>query len=441
MSLLEKIFGKKKLHEIYVFHLENEEGHWYSEYCKNCEEYDGEYSNPEELYVGHYIHGKWKTISNHWKQKFGEYSPEEWIKMSKKDKAKLEITIRQEIGGTGNLIRPGSKRSLVLASGRSVESAGTVTNQIDSESHSITIIDNSSNKTAFDEVVKMFCDEILKKLGIKIISPKVFIFESQFKDNKVTKFIFPIPTKLSEEEKLLFDIVKKNVQLKIKGIKKYEGINLIGVKKMFINSSEIVNLWNIIKNDEHLCNFDGALFLNLQILFYTCEFDYDRFTDFAKQLDEYLNITKVDSKLDYNYLTKADYVDIKKRIIDAVDEVSGKIHNNLSGISKNQFQDVVKDMGKQGAIKLIYMRNYTWDIEDIKEPADLLKKFSGLMIFMQSTLKSEGEYKDFLIPTFELSTVVDFVSAYGCFATINDKTGLDDSIYRIAIPNRMKELS
>lgn len=301
---------------------------------------------------------------------------------------------------------------------------------IGNESHNVTITDQGYNKTAFNDVVKMYCDEIKKRLGIKI-SPKQFIFESPF-NNKLTKFVFPMPPGLSDEEKLHFDVVKKNVQLKIKGVKKYEKINLIGVRKIVIYSSEIANLVDIIKKDEQLHNFNGPLFLNLQIWFYTCVLDYDRFTDFAKQIDKYLDLIKVD------------YIDIKKRVIDAVDQASSNLHSEVSKeieMSKKRMQNIVVEMGKQGAVKLIYMRNYTWDINDIKKKQpDLLKKLSNLMKFMKSTLNSEGRHKDFLIPTFELSTDLDLVSAYGCFATVNNKTGLDGSIFRSEITNRMKVL-
>src|SRR5665648_162871 len=99
-----------------------------------------------------------------------------------------------------------------------------------SKSHSITISDNSSSKTAFDEVVKMFCDEILKQMGIKI-SPKEFVCESQFEDITTKKFTYPLPTNLSSKDKMLFDVVNKGIELKKKGVKNYEGINLIGVVK------------------------------------------------------------------------------------------------------------------------------------------------------------------------------------------------------------------
>ena len=302
--------------------------------------------------------------------------------------------------------------------------------EFDKESRSITISNYGTNKNAFNEVVKMFCDELEKQLNIKIDS-KEFIYEPPFKNQKIIKFTFPIPPNLTGEQGLLFDVIKKNVQLKIKGINRYKDIHLIGVKKLFIEYSEIKNMFNIINNDEQLRNFDGPLYLNLQLLFYTAIFDYERFTDFAKKIDKHLNLAKVD------------YVDIKRRVIDAVEEVTEDMHKSISKkteLSKKQLQNVISDMGKQGAVKLIYMRNYTWDIDDIKKKPAILEKFAHLMEFMQETLNSEGSHKDFLIPIFELSSDTDFVSAYGCFATINDKTGIDESVIRMQIPNRMKEL-
>jgi len=169
----------------------------------------------------------------------------------------------------------------------------------------------------------------------------------------------------------------------------------------------------------------------LQLLFYTAIFDYERFTDFAKKLDKHLSLSKID------------YVDVKNRVIDAVEEVTEGMHKDISKkteLSKKQLQNVVSDMGEQGAVKLIFMRNYTWDIDDLKKDTTILDKLDNLMEFMQETLNSEGPYKDFLIPIFELSSDIDYVSAYGCFATINNKTGLDESVIRIKIPERMKEL-
>jgi len=302
--------------------------------------------------------------------------------------------------------------------------------KFENESRSITITNYGTNKAAFNEVVKMFCDEFEKQISIKI-DQNDFIYEPPFKNQKIIKFTFPIPPNLSSEQGLLFDVIKKNVQLKIKGVKKYKDVHLIGVKRLFIEYPEIKNVLNIINSDEQLCNFDGPLFLNLQLLFYTAVFDYERFTDFSKKIDKHLNLTKVD------------YEDIKKRVIDAVEEVTEDMHKKISKkteLSKKQLQNVVYDMGKQGAIKLIYMRNYTWDIDDLKKNQTILEKLSSLMEFMQETLNSEGPHKDFLIPVFELSSDIDFVSACGCFATINDKTGIDESVIRMQIPNRMKEL-
>ena len=302
--------------------------------------------------------------------------------------------------------------------------------EFDKESRSITISNYGTNKTAFNEVVKMFCDELEKQLDIKINS-KEFLCEPPFKNQEIIKFTFPIPPNLTSEQGLLFDVIKKNVQLKIKGVNRYKNTHLIGVKKLFIEYPEIKNLFNIINNDEQLRNFDGPLYLNLQLLFYTAVFDYERFSDFAKKIDKHLNLDKVD------------YIDIKKRVIEAVEEVTEDMHQNISKkteLSKKQLQDVISDMGKQGAVKLIYMRNYTWDIDDLKKSPSILEKLSNLMEFMHETLNSEGAHKDFLIPIFELSSDIDFVSAYGCFATINDKTGIDGSVIRMQIPNRMKEL-
>src|SRR3989344_2484131 len=229
--------------------------------------------------------------------------------------------------------------------------------EFDKESRSITITNYGTNKAAFNEVVKMFCDEFEKQISIKI-DQNDFIYEPPFKNQKIIKFTFPIPPNLSSEQGLLFDVIKKNVQLKIKGVKKYKDVHLIGVKRLFIEYPEIKNVLNIINSDEQLCNFDGPLFLNLQLLFYTAVFDYERFTDFSKKIDKHLNLTKVD------------YEDIKKRVIDAVEEVTEDMHKKISKkteLSKKQLQNVVYDMGKQGAIKLIYMRNYTWDIDDLKK--------------------------------------------------------------------------
>ena len=178
-------------------------------------------------------------------------------------------------------------------------------NEFDTEARSITITNYGKNRTAFNEVVKMFCDELEKQLSIQI-NPKEFIYEPPFKNQKVLKFTFPIPSNLTSEQGLLFDVIKKNVQLKIKGEKKYKDIHLIGVKKLFIEYQDIKSLLKIIENDEQLYNFDGPLYLNLQLLFYTAVFDYSRFTDFAKKIDNHLNLSKVD------------YVDIKKRVTDFI---------------------------------------------------------------------------------------------------------------------------
>src|SRR3989338_2901798 len=62
----------------------------------------------------------------------------------------------------------------------------------DTESRSITITNYGTNKTAFNEVVNMFCEEIEKRIYIKI-NPNDFIYEPQFKNQKIIKFTFPIP--------------------------------------------------------------------------------------------------------------------------------------------------------------------------------------------------------------------------------------------------------
>lgn len=297
--------------------------------------------------------------------------------------------------------------------------------------HSITITSPATNKTAFNEVVNMFCDEVEEQTGVKINSND-FMEESPLKDVKIIKFTLPIPSNLCDDKGWLFDVIKKNTQLKIKGIKKYKSVQLIGVKKLYIESSEIKNFFNIIKNDEQLRNFDGPLYLNLQLLFYTVVFDYERFTNFTKQIDKYLNLPKID------------YVDVKKRIIDAVADVTERMYADVSKeteTSRKEIRDILSNLGKQGAIKLIFMRNFTWYVEDIKKNVSILDKFSKLMEFMQETLNSEGPHKDALIPIFELSTDLDYVSAHGCYATINDKTGLDESVILAKIPNKLKELS
>ena len=107
--------------------------------------------------------------------------------------------------------------------------------------HGITICDYGQNRKTFNEVVKMFSDELEKQLRIEINSEE-FIVQSPFRNTQFTKFTFPIPQDLPFESKLLFDLIKKNVQLKIKGVKKYKDINLIGVKKTFIDASKISNL-------------------------------------------------------------------------------------------------------------------------------------------------------------------------------------------------------
>ena len=131
----------------------------------------------------------------------------------------------------------------------------------DTESRSITITNYGTNKTAFNEVVNMFCEEIEKRIYIKI-NPNDFIYEPQFKNQKIIKFTFPIPPNLSSEQGLLFEVIKKNVQLKIKGIKKYKDVSLIGVKKLLIESSEIAKLFDITQ----LRQINRKVFLECLIL-------------------------------------------------------------------------------------------------------------------------------------------------------------------------------
>lgn len=303
-------------------------------------------------------------------------------------------------------------------------------NKSDYESYAITITYRGTNKAVFNEVVKMFCDEF-KKMGIKI-NPKSFISESELlKSMKIMKFTFPIPLKMPREMGLSIDNTKKNVQLKIKGVKKYKDISLVGVKKLFIPYSEIINLFDIINNPEVFGDFDGPLFLDAEFIFHTAVFDYKRFTDFAKKLDKHLNLQKVD------------YVDVKKRVIDAVEEIIDEMQKGLSKdekIDRNELKKVIFSIAKQGAIKLTYLRNYTWNIEDLEKNPSILEKLSNILEFMQITLNSEGHHKDFLIPTFVVSSELNFVCEHGCFASLNDKTGLDESILCGTLPERMKKL-
>src|SRR3989338_8325583 len=55
--------------------------------------------------------------------------------------------------------------------------------EFDTESRSIAITNYGTNKTAFNEVVNMFCKEIEKQLYIKI-NPNDFIYEPQFKQDE-----------------------------------------------------------------------------------------------------------------------------------------------------------------------------------------------------------------------------------------------------------------
>ena len=304
-------------------------------------------------------------------------------------------------------------------------------NVFDKESHSIVITYHGTNKKIFNEVVKMFCDEF-EKVNIKINNVDDFILESKLlKSLKIMKFKFPIPLDLPSDIKLMFDVIKKNVQLKVKGVKKYEGIDVKGVKKIFIKSSEIHNLFDIINNDKQFHDFNFDLFLNIQILFYTAIFDYPRFTNFAKELDKHLKLDKID------------YLEVKKRIIDAVEEATGGLNDRLEKgdkINKKALKNIVSSMGQQGAVKLIYMRNFIWNVKDFKKNPKLLEKLSHLIEFMEETLNSEGFHKDFLIASFELSSDIDYVSIYGCYAMINDKNGLDESIFRTELPERFKIL-
>ncbi len=160
------------------------------------------------------------------------------------------------------------------------------------ESYSTTITTYESDKTAFNEVVKMFCDEIEKQLGIRVVA-KDFIWESALKDRPMSKFTLPVPKSSSDEQKLRYSVAKKNVQLQIKGVEKYKGVTLVGVKKLKIPSSEVKAIFEVIETDKQLHNHNGPIYLNVQLIFYTAVLDYDRFTDFARKIDNHLDLSKI----------------------------------------------------------------------------------------------------------------------------------------------------
>ena len=307
------------------------------------------------------------------------------------------------------------KEELSIAQGRTI--------------NALTINDWGSKK-AFDEVVKMLCDEVYTLLKIKI-NPKDFIQEYSFKGAKLkNKFSYPlIEGNISEKESMLFNTAKKNVQLKIKGDKRYKDIDLIGAKKFIIEPSNVPRLLKIIENDEQLKNYNEPIFLNMQMILYTSIYDYGRYVNFAKKVDDYLE------------LSKSDYKDITKRISDAVDEniaaIAKSINEKLADKDKiegKKMKNMFIELSEQGAIKLIYMRNFTWNVKDLKKKQNILKKLSNLLEFMQSTLKSNDVSKDFLASYFEVSTDADLLPAYGCFAKVDNKAGIDESITHIKLP-------
>ena len=317
--------------------------------------------------------------------------------------------------------------------GKKTEVKADVEDEVNDEfliENSILISGNRSDRVAFNEVVRMFCDELRNQLGLKI-DPKKFIRISPFKDVPRIEFEVNIPQNISDEEILIFNITKKNVQLKIKGVRKYEDINLIGTKKIFfINSSHILNLWNIIKADEKLRNHT-PLYLMFEARYYSCILDYDRFVDFAKKLDIHLGISRPVEA----------YEDVRRRIIDAVTLVTnGRSTKLKKNADKETIKEVVSHLAQQRAFKLVYTRNYIWDLEDLKKkPSSFLKNLSTLSDFTIKTLKSHP-YIDFLIPSFEISSYDYIQPTHGCYAMLNDKKQLDKELFLAKLPDTLKEV-
>lgn len=300
--------------------------------------------------------------------------------------------------------------------------------------NSIVITSNYKNKNNFYEVVNLFNDELKKQLG-QSIDIKNYILDSVVDGNinrdTYIRFIYPIPVDLPENIALLLNIIKKNVQLKIAGIKKYKDIQVVGAKTIQL-TEPITNLRKIIKSDRQL-NYDIPLYLYINIYYFTNVFDYNRYLTVIKKIDEYLDIKPTN------------YADAKKRIINAIEE----IEINLTKETKLNKKDVKSDiitLSKQGAVKLCYIKNYVLEITDkslidisksSKKTDAFLTKLANLSDFMKKTLNSKGSEEHLLLSYFKIATILNVVeTTISCYAVLNDNTGINttiiNQIYNIA---------
>jgi hypothetical protein len=291
----------------------------------------------------------------------------------------------------------------------------------------LTINNWGKNKEAFNEVVKMLCDELYRLLKIKI-NAKDYITEYQFENLKLrSKFAFPIREDVGTKEQGLLNTAKHNIQAKIKGHERYKDIDLIGVRKFFVSLENLPRLLKIIENDEAFKNYTYPIYLQMRFVFYTSVYNFDRYVNFAKKIDEYLDITK------------ANYVDVRKRILDALDEATADKFKGTK-LSNKTTKDILNEMGDTGFITLVYMRNFYFDKEYLTKHPNMLKKLSRIVEFTQSTLQSKDITKDLLVPSFYVTTELEALASYGCFLFINDSAGINMRLLSLPLPNKPRKL-
>jgi hypothetical protein len=160
--------------------------------------------------------------------------------------------------------------------------------------------------------------------------------------------------------------------------------------------------------------------------------NYDRLSLFAKELDAFLEMPRLD------------YAEVKRRSKDAVKQLYNGSYEDLSKqiqMTRQKHDEVLSALGAQGFIILIYTRNYTWKVAELrKKSTNFLERLSSLLAFMQSTLNSRGIDEDYLFSQFELTTFVEIVPAYGCFAKMSNKAGLINATLPLDIPARQKSV-
>jgi len=286
-------------------------------------------------------------------------------------------------------------------------------------------IKSEGPKKAFLEVVNMFCLELEERLGVKL-NPDDFI-------NTPGVFRMSITDELSDDEKVYFDLVKKDVQYKIKGVKKYEDVKIIGTISLPLEIEDIKNIQSIISNNPYLSQLKGnaPIYLNMQMVFYTAIFDTKRYVQFMKDVDNYL---------EYPLLRKDVYLDAKKRINKAIDNIfKGRkketSNKTLQKMSSKKWNESMVEISKLGLTKLIQLRHFVWIDYMFEKKPELLDMILNLESEMYEKLNSEGPHKDFIHLKFILSNDVEELFSNGYFAYMNDKPCLDESIFNLDFQN------